>query len=280
MEFNIYYLNFSKVFETEMLINNIIKEEILQESGRNKNKQKKFGLTSENLSADYHTNKSEYVNLTETLKVKHTKSISLKKILKYCKNLEKDKKYSEGDLIKINDIKINFFDDEQNQRMLSLLSKEIFSGINVEGVDVSNLISKYIHDSAYLLKFNYENKTFVFKIPMENNTEFESKYSINDLLIGKLSIIGVYKGQISEKEFKKSNLLSTLENDENQDTYNIVDSNNSNEETNNINSNDKQKLFYIDVFAIIQNINVDFNEVGKQKSILKKIKQIFRRKNE
>lgn len=45
---------------------------------------------------------------------------------------------------------------------------------------------------------------------MESNYVFESKYSINDLLIGKLSLIGIYKGSISEMVFKRSNFLTAL----------------------------------------------------------------------
>ena len=47
----------------------------------------------------------------------------------------------------------------------------------------------------------------IIKIPMEIQSEFENKYNINDLLIGHVSIVGIYKGIVSE-EFVTSNTFT------------------------------------------------------------------------
>ena len=36
----------------------------------------------------------------------------------------------------------------------------------------------------------------MIKIPMDVQSEFESQYSIDDLLIGHVSVVGIYKGII------------------------------------------------------------------------------------
>ena len=47
----------------------------------------------------------------------------------------------------------------------------------------------------------------IIKIPMEIQSEFENKYNINDLLIGHVSIVGIYKGIVKE-EFITSNTFT------------------------------------------------------------------------
>ena len=119
---------------------------------------------------------------------------------------------------------------------------------------------------------------------MENSSEFESKYSINDLLIGKLSIIGIYKGKISETDFKRSNFLTALEqNNTSQKSINpnIIQSNKQNIMDNLSNESNNNKLSFIDIFAIIQNIN--FKDVSKKNEscwskVVSTIKCIFKRR--
>lgn len=258
MKFNIFYLNFSKVYETKMLINPLVSEKITKEKSYNTKTNNKIGFSNDIFSLEHTDSEGEYFRLTETLKVKETKSVVLKDILNHCTTIKNINEMNEGDLVLINDVNIEFFDDEETERMLSLLSKEALRGLNVEGFDFGNFILEYFKDSAYHLKCKFDEKELVFKIPMENNNEFESNYSINDLLIGKLSIIGIYKGYISENDFKRSNFLTALEQNDtslNSTNHNIFQSN---EEKIDINSNNKtndEKLLFIDIFAIIQNIN-------------------------
>ena len=42
----------------------------------------------------------------------------------------------------------------------------------------------------------------MFKIPVTFENEFESMYSVNDILIGKVGIIGIYKGEVEEDSIK------------------------------------------------------------------------------
>ena len=283
MKFNIFYLNFSKVYETKMLINNLVSEKITKEKSYNTKSNNEIGFSNEIFSLKHADSEGEYFKLTETLKVKEAKSVVLRDILKRCITIKNINEINEGDLVLINDVNIEFFDDEETERMLSLLPKDSLRGMNVEGFDVSNFILKYFNYSAYHLKCKFGGKELVFKIPMESNTEFESKYSINDLLIGKLSIIGIYKGNISEIDFKRSNFLTALEQNntsQNSTNPNIVQSNEEN--TGNVSNNESnnKNLSYIDIFAIIQNINFkdeSENDSSFWSKMVSAIKSIFKR---
>jgi len=81
-------------------------------------------------------------------------------------------------------------------------------------MEINNLVSSMLQDYAYILKGtvyagNAPNAVteIIIKIPMEIQSEFENKYSIDDLLIGHVSIVGIYKGIVSE-DFITSNTFT------------------------------------------------------------------------
>ena len=81
-------------------------------------------------------------------------------------------------------------------------------------MEVNNLISSMLQDYSYILKGKVYDSEFqnvvdeiIIKIPMEIQTEFENKYSIDDLLIGHVSVVGIYKGEV-EEEFITSNTFT------------------------------------------------------------------------
>ncbi|WP_292609613.1 hypothetical protein [Methanobrevibacter sp. UBA188] len=281
MNFNIFYLNFSKVYETKMLLNNIVPEKITKEKSFTSQSNNEIGFSSDVFSLKHGESKGEYFRLTETLKVKEEKAVVLKDILKETNSISNFDNVNEGDLIKIDNVSIEFYDDGDTERMLSLFSKDAISGMIYEGFDVSNFILKYFNDSAYHLKCKFNGENIVFKIPIENNTEFESKYSINDLLIGKLSIVGIYKGRISEIDFKRSNFSAAINQQQNtpqQDSSNSKIMSSSHDEPKNDspqNTKIEDDLLYIDIFAIIQNINFkrEKSPINEKRSLLDKIKQ-------
>lgn len=283
MKFNIYYLNFSKVYETKMLFNPMIREKITREKSYASKSNNEIGFSNDIFSLKHGDSEGEYFKLTETLKVKQTKSVFLKDILEHCTIIESIDELNEGDLVLINDVNIEFFDDEETERMLSLLPKEALRGVYVEGFDVSKFIIEYFKDSAYHLKCKFDEKELVFKIPMESNSEFESKYSINDLLIGKLSLIGIYKGCISEMDFKRSNFLTAVDQNnmsQNPTNPNIFQSNEKNIRVNSNNKSNDEELLFIDIFAIIQNINFkeeSKNDESRWSKLVSMIKGILKR---
>ncbi|WP_303247607.1 hypothetical protein [uncultured Methanobrevibacter sp.] len=256
-EFNIYYLNFSKVYEITIQRNIMIPEEIIAEKQLESQSMKsislKHGNADGNATLGYQKKTGEYSKLTEKLKVKEEKSLLLNKIIPLCESVVKIDRIDEGKLIKIENVKIDFYDDEEMQRTYSLMKKEILESITTEGMDINKFILPIMTDMSFLMKCKLNKSEVAFKIPMESKSEFENKYTINDLLIGNLTIIGVYKGKILEKDFKRSTLYSVDSN--NNYEIDLVES--SGKEDKKVEYCNNDCIDYIDIFAIIQPIKHD-----------------------
>ena len=228
-DFNIYYLNFSKVYEIAMMINNVILTRIERDNSSGYNEEigytaslsaqgtKKFleGIKASISSESKETSYSS-LKVVESLDVKTTKSILLRRIIGKCAIINDFKNTAEGDLIKIDGIKLELLDEESLRQFL-ILRRDALKGMRVEGMEVNNLISSMLQDYAYILKGTIpsngnsdEKSEIMIKIPMDVKSEFESQYSIDDLLIGHVSVVGIYKG-IVEESFISSNTFSYLQ---------------------------------------------------------------------
>ena len=277
-DFNIYYLNFSKVYEMAMMINNVVLTKI--ETNRSRSFEKQYGFTSsisakgskyflDGIKATISEESKETSLLAskvvESLDVKTTKSILLRRVIERCTNIQNFDGLSEGDLIKIDNVKLEVL-DEENLRQFLLLRRDALKGIRIEGMEINNLVSSMLQDYAYILKGSFNSNDslntqneIIIKIPMEIQSEFENKYNINDLLIGHVSIVGIYKGKVS-KRFICSNTFNYFqpveENVEEQmrNVGKLIKSSihHSSERENIEDKNDKNH--FIDTLAIIQNV--------------------------
>ena len=122
-------------------------------------------------------------------------------------------------------------------------------------------------DYAYKIKgevVGSETKMLI-KIPLTFESEFESSYSVDDLFVGKVSIIGLYKGKIKIDELKNS-FEFFQEIGQFQNAFNVKKEESEIQEShysqdNSINtfgfgdSDDDNFYHYIDLLAIVQNIN-------------------------
>src|SRR5690606_31396587 len=74
------------------------------------------------------------------------------------------------------------------------------------GFDMNNLFNSMFKDYAYKIKGEVTNgeENILIKIPLTFESEFESSYSVDDLFVGKVSILGIYKGKINVDELKNS----------------------------------------------------------------------------
>lgn len=222
MNFNIYYLNFSKVYEISMMINNIIISSVQSEKSQShaisnrRGASITAGLGSKKFLADIKSvigtessDKSvKSSKMIESLDVKTTKSILLREIISRCKDFKVFNKCEEGDLLKIDKVSLSML-DEETLRQILILRKDALHGLRVEGFEINNLISSMLQDYSYVLKGQFDDSkdAIILKIPMEIESEFESKYKVDDLLIGHVSVVGVYKGTVTE-EFIKTNTFS------------------------------------------------------------------------
>ena len=122
-------------------------------------------------------------------------------------------------------------------------------------------------DYAYKMKGTVidSEEAVLIKVPLTFESEFESSYSVDDLFIGKVSIVGLYKGKIKIEALKNSldffqelgsmqNILNSPANDEIQDSQYQTKSNNNNFLFTSSEHSDKE-YHYIDLLAIVQNVN-------------------------
>lgn len=164
-------------------------------------------------SSERNINSSKMI---ESLDVKTTKSILLRKIVEKsiaCTSLmtmdERDSPANEGDLVKIDNIKLKIL-NEENLRQILMLRKDALKGFRVQGMEINNLVSSILQDYSYVLYGQLPSgEEVIIKIPMETENEFENKYKVDDLLIGHVSVIGVYKGSVTES-FITSNTFNYM----------------------------------------------------------------------
>lgn len=210
--FNLYYLNLNKVYELSMMINNAVMTNIQQErntsSKFSKNRNISIGGTLQT-DSDYlasiksvieSNRSSEYSSsskIIENLDIKTTKSVLLNKIKEKCITAKNISDFKEGDLVQIDDVQLSILDRETLQQML-LLKRDALKGMKVDGIDINNIVSSMIKDYSYILLGNIENdkeNKFIIKIPFEIENEFENNYNVDDVLLGKVSLIGIYKNK-------------------------------------------------------------------------------------
>ena len=110
----------------------------------------------------------------------------------------------------------------------------------------------------------------IIKIPMEIQSEFENKYNINDLLIGHVSIVGIYKGIVKE-EFITSNTFTYLQEvgthkeKQEESISKIMKSNTKPVLDNMIPNVNNDECYFIDILAIVQDVAFKLEEVPTPK---------------
>jgi len=281
MIFNIYYINFPKVYEIKMMLGNVIalsrEEQTDQSKGKDIDYRGKLGanfLTVFNtgVEAGRKNIKSDSQKVLETFEIKTTKSIILNEIIEKSQTVTDFSQLKEGKLIKIDNVNLSL-ENEAELRTVKLFASGTFKGMNIpgaDGFDINNLFNSMFKDYAYKIRgtINDSEEELLVKIPHTFESEFESSYSVDDLFIGKVSIVGLYKGKIKVDSLKNSfeffqevgnmqNLNSNQknENQEIQDSQYTTKTENSNHLF--FSSNQENKEFhYIDLLAIVQNVTL------------------------
>lgn len=273
MLFNIYYINFPKVYEIKMMLSNVIGKNIeLQNEENEKDEEKikaKLGAQflnffSSNVEGDIKTTGADSQKVLETFEIKMTKSTVLNEVINKSKKVEQfDKSLKEGSLIRVENVKLSL-ENETELRTVKLFSNGTFKGLKVPGaggLDINNLFNSIFKDYSYKLKgkVNDENAILI-KIPLTFENEFENLYSVDDLFIGSVTIIGIYKGKTKVDDLRNSFQFFQELGEQNDDEEKVQEIHNSQyeEKVKNINfvsSNDGVDYDYIDVLAIIQQID-------------------------
>ncbi|MCD8491473.1 MAG: hypothetical protein LRY51_06020, partial [Geovibrio sp.] len=144
----------------------------------------------------------------ETFKVTTTKSLILSEVIqksKHVSTLLDGLKI--GALIRIDNVSLSL-ENELELRSVRTFSNnsDLFKGMSlpeVEGLDASNLLNAVLKDYAYKIKGKTSTgERVLIKIPLTFENEFENSYSIDDLFIGDVTVVGIYKGKTTTQKLK------------------------------------------------------------------------------
>lgn len=207
----------------------------------------------------------------ETFEVKTTKSVILSDVIEKAKAQNDFSKTKEGELIRVDDVKLSL-ENEDELRVVKFINSGALKDLvapGTNGFDMNNLFNSMFKDYAYKIKGKITNSedNILIKIPLTFESEFESSYSVDDLFVGKVSVVGIYKGKINVDELKNSfqyfqelGELQNLMSKKNTDDDEIQESHYSNESSNSAmyfkSSGDGTEFHYIDLLAIVQNVNI------------------------
>lgn len=275
--FNIYYINYAKAFEISMLIDNKMLETITKtkdsalESQANGeadlDKLQKIPLINKaipdiNLSGGMSGTKSK--NVMDTIKVVSTKSTILEPIYEKAKEVKKLCDNAIGNLIKIKNISLSIDNTDDILATKTLLSG-LLNSVAIEGfgeMNITSVLEIMFKDSSYVLsgmlphRFG-NSERIMLKIPMSAENEMENQYSISDLEIGNVTIIGIYRGNYLETEIRdKVDKLKALQGKKSNssETDNMDDIEDG--DIKGAHSVQTLKIHYIDVIAIVQDLNI------------------------
>ena len=280
--FNIYYINYQKVFEICMLINNerVDKEELTYRDeysnkyiiGANASLNKKSSNILPAISRENSNTKTyEYRELQE---IKNTNSTYLNEIISVCKDLNNEN-LKNGDLVKIDNVKLEIINKLEIVQINSMLAG-VFNGNKIStdsdgqifNIDINAISNILLKDYKYNLKGTTVNlKNFYISIPIKAEKEFENDYSIYDLEIGEVNIIGIYK--TDKYKYDDTSTFNYLQKIGSEDTsINIIGDelfkSNTTIEKNEDDLTKKEEYYpYIDLIAIVQDLNIKGGNVNE-----------------
>lgn len=280
MLFNTYYINFSKVYEIKMMMSNVIQTSSTVETNdegkidaelRAKLGAKFLNLFNSEIGSNLKSSSSDSQKVLETFEIKTTKSVVLNEVIERSKTIETFTNVKEGELIRIDNIKLKLVNEDELRTVKMFLSGAFKDATipQMEGIDINNALNSMFKDYAYKLKGSVEtgniktDNDLIIKIPLTFENEFESLYSVDDLFIGKVTIIGIYKGKT-----KIDNLRNSFEffqqMGQNGAKSNVEEIRNSqysaSQKSNKINNIDNNEYNYIDILAIVQNVEIPNQE--------------------
>ena len=271
--FNIYYINNEKASEISMLFDNQIVEKIT----RIKNTELAMAgdgdvttsaaskipvigqyLPSIDLNGNLSHNRSNRVE--DTVKVVSSKSTILKPIYEKAKEVRRLDDSKVGNLVKIKDVYLTVVNSDDVMATKALMSG-LVNQVPVEGIgnmNFTSLMEVMFKGSAYVLcgelphRFG-TNEHMMLKIPMSAENEMESQYSISE-----------FDRRDVERKINRMMALNDSGKKNQQETNDIQDSGMDIEDG--VREEDKNgirnislaqgKVHYIDVIAIIQDINI------------------------
>lgn len=271
--FNLYYINYAKAFEIAMQIDNKLLEKQVVDSALDKKGEGGMNVETPagsflsrlipTLSGEVRFAMSKSDKTSDTLKVVSTKSTILEPIIQKAVEIKKIGDDRIGELIKIKDVKLTV-ENASDILASKMLLSGILKSVPVEGlgnVDMTELINVMLKGASYIATGRMPEKIkhledntdkLIIKIPIEMGNEMESQYSIPDLEIGSVTIIGIYRGVFKYSNIKAQvDIMGQFDNAEPEVDIEFERQELSGEK-NTINENDR--VHFIDVIAIVQDL--------------------------
>lgn len=216
--FTVYYMNQDKVFEMRMLLDNRL---------RTGHTGEKTGTTSSeaniNAEADVKVpfltelqgciegklGHEKQTRMVDTLEYIHTKSRMLSDIIAHC-NIFEGNSANEGDLVYIDDVNLELLNEDEVRALVAIMTGTLdgFTVPESGGLDIGHMFQSIVKAGA---SFKLRGEAghgcggpILLKIPIDSGSLFESGYSIDDLLIGKVGVVGICKGKVKTNDLRSS----------------------------------------------------------------------------
>lgn len=200
-----------------MMLSNVIKTDESIETGQNDTidaaMQAKMGtkflkLFNAEVGSDIKSGSTDSQKVLENFKVTMTKSLILSEVMDKCKFVTDFSNLTEGQLVRIDNVSLSL-ENETELRTVKMFSNGSFKGMRLPeagGLDINNLFNSMFKDYSYKLKgeIKNSNEKVLIKIPLTFESEFENLYNVDDLFIGNVSLIGIYKGKTKINGLKNS----------------------------------------------------------------------------
>lgn len=275
--FNLYYMNYEKAFEIAMQVDNKVLEKQVKEKDRGNSGDGQIGVEApEGLlsrllpklqgNVSFSVSKSEKTE--DTLKVVSTKSTILAPVIKKAVEVKKLGEDRIGKLLKIKDVSLSVM-NYQDMMGSKILLSGLLQNVPIDGIgpmDLTAIANTVLKGASYIVVGKIPEKVSVvdpnssnkllLKIPMQMENEMENSYSISDLEIGPVTVVGIYRGIFKFKDIKNqvdamakmSGLNSSFANDSE------IETEDSKKMNTQLGIQSVDLVHYIDVISIIQEL--------------------------
>lgn len=238
-------------------------------------------LFSAEVGTEVKSGSTDSQKVLENFKVTMTKSLILNEVMEKCDVITSfSENLTEGQLVRIDNVSLSL-ENETELRTVKMFSNGSFKGMRLPeagGLDINNLFNSMFKDYSYKLKGELADNQdkLIIKIPLTFESEFESLYNVDDLFIGNVSIIGIYKGKTKINSLKNSfEFFQELGQASNDDSdAEVHNSQYSQPKVIKLKSEDDGIDYnYIDLLAIVQVVQPKADDATIEKKAGKKVKK-------
>ena len=266
--FTVYYMNQDKVFEMRMLLDNRLRRGHTGEQTGSTSSEANINaeagakvpfLTELQGNIEGKIGHEKQTKMVDTLEYIHTKSRMLSDIIARC-NIFEGNSVNEGDLVYIDDVNLELLNEDEVRALVAIMTGT-FDGFTVPesgGLDIGHMFQSIVKAGA---SFKLRGKAghgcggpILLKIPIDSGSLFESGYSIDALLIGKVGVVGICKGKVKTDDLRSSfDYFQTKDKQQPSEDDGFIEcAEGTGRESEGPRGEDDGKPTYIDVLSIIQ----------------------------